>query len=134
MYNKTYRSKTREYKLHDKCNLNSPLPYHGQLQMTGKDPLLSNVLHLMSTKLYTSSPNVSFFQQKKKILGKKRRKQTSPWPQTGKSSIPKTKNIAAQWIAMKFGFQLSNLCRLPIIGVFWLFVLSLFLISFFCSQ
>ena len=28
-------------------------------------PLLSNDFHLMSTKLYTFSPNVSFFHQKK---------------------------------------------------------------------
>jgi len=132
MYNKTYRSKTREYKLHDKRNLNSALPHHGQLQKTGKDPLLSNDLHLMSTKLYTFSPNVSFFHQKKKNSRKKRRKQTSSWPQTGKSSIPKTKNIAAQWIDMKFGFQLSNMCRLAIIGVFWLLVLSLFSVSVYC--
>ena len=38
----------------------------------------------------------------------------------------KPKNIAAQLIAMKFGFQLSYMFRLAIIGVFWLLVLSLF--------
>ena len=40
-------------------------------QMIGKDPLLSNDFHLISTKLYTFSPNLSFSIKKKKKLQEK---------------------------------------------------------------
>lgn len=40
-------------------------------QMIGKDPLLSNDFHLMSTKLYTFSPNLFFSIKKKKKLQEK---------------------------------------------------------------
>ena len=93
-------------------------------QMIVNDPLLSNDFHLMSTKLYTLSPNL-FFPSKKN--NNNNNNMTPNW----KSSIPKTKNIATQSIAMKFGFQLAYKFHVAIIRVFLLLVLSLFLISFF---